>query len=323
MFEATIDNRDGTLWDISELCSEITYKTSRVGKPSSADVTLVGQSPFQDKKFAVANGDILKIRVDGQGMFFGYVFKIGGGRDGEIKLTAYDQIRYLNETDTYVATNVTAEQVIRDNCAVGGLRIGELAKTNHVLPKVLEDGQKRLDMIYRALDSAMLATGRLYVFYDDFGSLQLRDIADMKLSLILGDDSLVYDYGTTRSIDEDTYNHVKLVQDNKTSGKRDAYYEWDSSTMAKWGRLHYYQKVDDGMNEAQIRNMAAQVLKLKNRETVSFSLEALGFVGLRAGMAVQVTIAEQQVDSFYLVEECTHKLSGDSHTMSLEMKVFG
>ncbi len=52
-------------------------------------------------------------------------------------------------------------------------------------------------------------------------------------------------------------------------------------------------------------------------------MDALGFVGMRAGIKVQVTIEKLGISQFYLVEECTHKLAGNDHTMKLEMKVYG
>jgi len=323
LLEVILDNRNGTLWDISGICSEISWKTSRTGKPSSVDLTFISDGLYQDKAFTVNTGDVLRIRKDGQGLFWGYVFEVESGRDEQVSLKAYDQLRYLNESDTYVRINVTADQVIRDNCAVGDLKLGTLAPTGYVIPKVLEDGQKRLDIIYRALDNTMIATGRLYVLYDDYGSLMLRDVEDMTIDLILGDGSLVYDYRIKRSIDSDTYNRIKLVQDNKESGKRDVYITQDSSTIARWGRLQYYQKVDDKLNPAQVQAIMDGLIQLKNRETQQFKLDALGFVGMRAGVKVQVTISKQKINSYFLVDECTHQFSGEDHTMKLTLRVYG
>ncbi len=252
MFEAVIDNLNGTLWDVSELCSEITWKTSRIGKPSSMDVTFIKNGLYQANDFTYANGNIFQVKVDGQGFFWGRVFEVDSGRDEAVKLRAYDQLRYLNEVDTYVQKNIRADQVIMDQCSAVGLTVVTLANTQFVIPKVMEDGQKRMDICCRALDNTLMATGHTFVLYDDYGSVMLRDVNDMVIDLILGDESLVFDYRIKRSIDEDTYNRVKLVQDNKTTGKREAYIAQDSESMAKWGRLQYYQKVDDKLNPAQI-----------------------------------------------------------------------
>src|SRR5690606_23360410 len=123
-----------------------------------------------------------------------------------------------------------------------GLILGDLADTGHKIPRFLQDGQARLDIICKALDETLVADEGLFVFYDDAGNLVLRDVEDMAVDLILGDGSLVYGYSSKREIDSDTYNRVKLVKDNKKSGKREAYVVQDSATIARWGRLQYFQK---------------------------------------------------------------------------------
>lgn len=322
MLETVIDNRNGVLWDVSQLVPELSWKTSRIGKPGQVDMTLV-RGPSYQQQVEVSPGDVIRIRLDGQKFFMGYVFSIEETHERELRITAYDQIRYLMESDTYVRTNVTATQVIKDNALAVGLILGELADTQHKIPRFLQDSQKRIDIICAALDETLMATGRLYVFYDDAGNLVLRDVEDMAIDLILGDGSLVYGYSVKREIDTDTYNRVKLVKDNKKTGRREAYIVQDSSTIARWGRLQYYQKVDEGLNEAQITAMMNRFLELKNREQRRFSLEALGYPGVRAGVKLQVTMEELGVNQFYLVEECTHHFSGDEHTMDLELKVYG
>jgi len=323
LIEILIDNRNGNLWDLSELVPEFTWKTSRIGKPGQVNMTIVRNPPYQQTRFEVNPGDILRIVEDGRKVFLGYVFSIEETHERELQIVAYDQIRYLIEADTYVRTNVTATQVVRDNAEAVGLTLGALAETGYRIPKFLQDGQKRIDIICAALDETLMATGRLYVFYDDAGSLVLRDVEDMAIDLVLGDDSLVFGYSVKREIDTDTYNRIKLVKDNKETGRREAYIVQDSVNIARWGRLQYYQKVDDGLNPAQITAMAERLLQLKNREQRRFTLEALGYPGVRAGMKLQVTIEELGVNQFFLVEECTHEYKGDEHTMTLELKVYG
>lgn len=322
MLEVIIDNRDGTMWDVSQLIPDLSWKTSRVGKPSSLEFTLVKDSPYMHKRFKCSNGDVVRVRKDGFNLFYGYIFSNEEGPEQELKLTAYDQIRYLSETDTYVKTNVTADQVIRDNATELKLRIGELAKTQYAIPKMMQDGQKRIDTICKALDETLLNKNRMYVFYDDFGSLMLRDINDMTVNLVLGDNSLVYGYNIKRSIDDETYNRMKFVQDNKEDGDRKVYITQDSASMARWGRLQYYHKADSKLNKEQIVQMMDRMMTLKNREQRTFSIEALGFPGMRAGVKVQITISKLKLNQYFLVEECTHSFSGGEHTMKLDLRIY-
>lgn len=100
-----------------------------------------------------------------------------------------------------------------------------------------EDNQKLLDIICKALDLTLINSGKNYVFFDDFGSLFVRNIDDLLLDFIVGDNSLMTDYVHKLSIDSDTYNKIKLYKDNKDTGKREIYLAYDSVNMDKWGVL--------------------------------------------------------------------------------------
>ncbi|RXZ77243.1 hypothetical protein EBB07_33770 [Paenibacillaceae bacterium] len=323
MLEIVIDNKDGTLWDISRLVSGMKIRTSRFGKAGTAEFSIVTDFPIGDAEFKVNTGDIVRIKIEDAKMFYGYVFTIDSSQSSEIKITAYDQMRYLTASDTYVFTKVTATQVIQKIAKDANLSVGSLANTGFVIPKMLEDGQTLLDIIYKALDQTLVSQNQLYVFYDDFGKLALANIKDMLLDVVLGEKSLVYDYKYKRSIDSETYNRIKLVRDNKKTKKRDVYIAQDSSTIAKWGRLQYYRKVEDGMNEAQINQALNNLLELKNREGKSFSIEALGDPRIRAGNSIYIDMPELGMKATkHLINECSHNFEGDSHTMSLELAVY-
>lgn len=323
MFELIVDNRNGTLWNLSKLVPELSWSTKRTGKAGTLQFTIIRNPTYQESHYEINCGDVVRLRMNDTVLFCGYVFVLEDSEDRELKVTAYDQLRYLLETDTYVKTNVTATQVLKDNAHDVGLAVGDIADTIHPIKTFSQDGQKRLDMIYKALDETLIAKGRIYVLYDDAGYLTLKDIDNMTIDLILGDGSLVYGYSLKRDIDSDTFNRVKMVKDNQETGKREAYILQDSSKIGKWGRLQYYQKVDDGLNKAQINAMMERVMELKGREQKTFKLDALGYIGMRAGVKLQITIKEQGINQYFLVEECTHQMKGDEHTMSLDLKVYG
>lgn len=316
MLEILIDNRDGIVWDISELVSIVTWKTARIGQPGSLEVTLI-----KHKELRVESGAVIRVREGERGIFYGYVFTVERSDDNTIKLTAYDQIRYLLSHDTYVFSNVTASDVLLKIANDLQLKTGIVAYTSYRIPSLVEDNQKLLDIICKALDLTMINTGRMFVLYDDFGRLNLREPANMATDVVVGDESLAYGYDYKRSIDEDTYNRIKLVQDNKETGKREVYIAQDSRTIAKWGRLQYFQKVDEKLNSAQIRQMLDQLIQLKNRETKTFRINAIGDLSIRAGVYVPVKIEELGIDQYFLVDECSHKWEGIDHTMELKLKV--
>ena len=54
-----LDNKNGNVFDISELVSEVTWKTKRKGKPSSLDIQLL-----KDSKINVSNGDVISFKAE-------------------------------------------------------------------------------------------------------------------------------------------------------------------------------------------------------------------------------------------------------------------
>ncbi|MCR8986103.1 hypothetical protein NW801_13825 [Brevibacillus laterosporus] len=320
--EILIDNKKGNVWDITDITTEITWKTSRIGKPSSLSFSFVDRGIYQDKtSFTVQNGDIVRFMKDGKNVFYGYVFSVIGGMDEDVRITAYDQLRYLLTNDTYVFAKKTATEIIKQITEDVGLKVGELENSGYKIPTMIEDNQKLLDIIWKALDLSIVANGRNLVFYDDFGKLVLKDSTKMLLDFYLGDDSLMTDYAIDRNIDSDTYNRVKIVQDNKKTKKRDVYIAQDSANIAKWGRLQLFEKVDEGMTKAQIKQLLDTLIAVKNKETQRLSLTAIGDIRVRAGCFVPVSIERLGINQPFLVDECTHKFDGSEHTMTVDLKV--
>lgn len=317
MLEIITDDKKGNLYDISELVTEASWKTSRIGKPGSFDFTMI-----QDSNYMINNGDIVTAKYDGKPLFYGYVFTVGRDEEETLKIKAYDQIRYLAASDTYVFKNVTAAAILKRIVNDFGLKWGNIVDTKHVIPSLVEDTQKLIDIIDKALAITTVNTGNIFVMYDDFGRIALKNAKDMVLTISLGDDSLMTGFSFEKSIDTDTYNKIKLVQDNKKSGKRDVHIAQDSANIAKWGLLQYYQKVDEKMNNAQIKQLLTQLTTQKNRETKTLKLDALGDPSIRAGCFVHIEIEELAISQLYLVEECSHKFSGGDYTIQIELKVF-
>lgn len=322
MLELLIDNKDGNVWDVSQVLSSVTWKTSRIGKPGSLDFTFIKNGIYEDSSFKYNNGDIIRFCKDGANVFYGYIFSIDEGKDEAVKISCYDQIRYLMNSETYVLKDVTASDVVRKIAAAFNLKIGRIDDTGYRIPTMVEDGKRLLDTICKALDLTLINSGRNFFLFDDFGELSIRNSEDFLLDFFIGDSSLMYNYTSKRSIDEDTYNKIKLYKDNKDTGKREVYQAQDSANMAKWGVLQLCQSVDEEMNAAQINELLNTLIAVKNRETKSLKIEAIGDIRVRAGCYVPIVIQEYGINQPFLVDECTHRLfDGEEHTMSIELKV--
>lgn len=321
MLEILLDTKRGSLWDLSRVATDISWKTSRIGSPGGLEFTFIDNGIYQDPWFHYENGDIVRVRYNDQNVFYGYIFETDAGKDENVKIKCYDQIRYLTNKDTYTFSNITATNIVKQIAEDFNLRVGNLADTQYRIPSMVEDGQKLLDIIDKALTHTLINSNRNFVLYDDFGSLTIRNIEDLLVPFYIGDDSLLHDYSYKHSIDSDTYNKVKVYQDNKDTKKREVYIAQDSANIAKWGMLQLYQKADDDMNAAQIKELVNNLIALKNRETKNLKLECIGDIRVRAGSYVPIVIDKYDINQPFVIDEATHKFNGAEHQMSLELKV--
>lgn len=319
MTEVLIDNKNGTVWEMP--VTELSWKTGRIGKVGSLDVELAIEEPL---KYPINSGDIIRVMDGKHKVFYGYVFETGFTKDSRVSVKAYDQLRYMMANDTFVFKPMTGTAAIKKIATDLGLKIGTFEETGYVVPGVVEDDKKALDVVLKYLDSTLIATNRNFVLFDNFGQLDLRNINNTAIpadTFYIGEESLLFDYTYKRSIDNETYNRVKLVRDNKETGKRDVYIAQDSANIAKWGRLQYFQKVDEKMKDAQIKDLLDRLIKLRNRETKTLKLDCLGHWGVRAGSFVMIYIEKLGIKQYFLVDDCDHKKKEGVHTMSLELKV--
>ena len=303
---------DGTIHDITTIVSEAKWKTVRRGTAGSFTLTALPSSVKWD------HGGIIRVKSGGCGLFYGYVFKISAKSDGMTDITAYDQLRYLKNKNTYVFTNRKASEIIQEICDDFRLKTGSVPDTGYVIPSMTEDGSELFDIMLKALDQTLVNTGRMYFLWDDFGALSVSEISDGKLDIMLGDGSLATDYSYESSIDGETYDQIKLVRDNKDTGKRDLYLFKDSSNIARWGLLQYFEKVDKDMNSAQITQRGNQLLELHNRPQRTFSVEGISDLRVRAGKMIFVQIKALGINQFFLIEEAEHNLIGG--TMKIKIK---
>ncbi|WP_328802032.1 hypothetical protein T3H97_06380 [Paenibacillus sp. LX16] len=319
--EILLDNKNGRVWDVSQIVSDATWTTKRIGAASSFEFTMIKGGIYQDPSFVINNGDVIRVRDGDWNIFYGYVFEINESRDESVKVKCYDQIRYLMSNDTYVFKGIKASDVVRRIADDFGLKTGTLQDTGYVIPVMIEDNKKLLDTIWKALDLTLIHSGQNFIFFDDFGKLMVRRLSELKVNIGIGDESLMTDFEYTRSIDTDTYTKIKIVQNNKKTGKRDVYIAQDSANSARWGQLQLYQVADEKQNAAQINQLLSQLAQLKNRETRSLSLTAIGVPGIRAGSFIPVVIEELGLSQYFCVDECSHSFEGAVHTMKLKLVV--
>ena len=292
----------------------IQWTTERAGSPSILKFTVV-----KDDVIVFSEGDAVRLKIDGEGVFFGFVFTKKRSKDGNIQVTAYDQLRYFKNKDTYVYENKTASQVIQMIANDFNLNLGTIEQTSFIIPSRVEQNTSLFDIVQNALDLELQNKGELFCLYDKFGSLTLQNIASMKLDLLICEDT-AEDFDYSSSIDENTYNQIKLTYDNDQTGAREVYIAKDSSKINQWGVLQFYETLQKGENG---QAKADALLKLYNKKTRNLKVDnCLGDIRCRAGTmpVVQLNLGDIVTSNYLIVEKATHTFKNDQHLMSLNLR---
>ena len=290
----------------------IKWTTSREGTPGSLEFTVV-----KDNIINFQEGNRVELIVDNTPVFSGFVFKKSRTKESTISVKAYDQLRYFKNKDTYIYENKTASQVLEMIAKDYGLFTGDVADTKYSMSAV-EDNSTLFDIMKNALDATLINTKEMYVLYDDFGQLTIKNIGDMKVPVKIDDKAAEnFDYET--SIDGETYNKIKLLYEDSDSGKMEVFTAQSNYTIKKWGVLQYFDKIDNTENAA----MTAQaLLSIYNNKSRSLSINGIfGDLRVRAGSQVPVflNLGDIVANTYLIVEKCTHTFKQDQHTMDIEL----
>lgn len=308
-----IIQHDRTIYTLAPEDS-ITWTTERKGAPGSLKFKV-----FKDDKLTITEGDAVRLKVDNKPMFYGFVFSLKRDKDRRIDVTAYDQLRYLKNKDTYVFNNKKASEIVRMIADDFRMQTGYIEDTEYRIASRVEENTSLFDMIQNSLDITLQNMKYMYVLYDDFGKLTLKGLDNMRLDVLI-DEETGQNYDYKSSIDSNTYNRIKLTYDNEKTKTREVYIAQDSKNMNKWGVLQYFEKIQKGENG---QSKADALLSLYNKKTRNLSIkENFGDTRVRAGsmVVVNMDLGDIKIKNLMLVEKCKHEFKDSQHTMDLTLR---
>ncbi|MEH7342762.1 hydrolase [Bacillus sp. JJ1532] len=291
----------------------IVWETTRKGAPGKLTFSVL-----KDVALNFEEGNAVRLKKDGKNIFYGFVFTKKRSKEGLINVTAYDQLRYLKNKDTYVYTNKTASEFIKMVAADFRLNTGTIQDTGYKIPSRVEDNKELFDMFQNALDLTMDNTKKMYILYDNFGKLTLRDLEKMKLDVLIDEETgESFDY--TSSIDSNTYNKIKLSYENEKTGKREIFIAQDNNNINNWGMLQHFGTIKESTN-GKIK--ADVLLSLYNRKTRNLSMKkAFGNIYVRGGnmVVVRLDLDDIKVMNYMLVNSVKHTFKESEHFMDLSL----
>lgn len=317
--ELLVGNESGTKVYQPAVQEGIEWSTERKDTPGKLVFKVL-----KDDILDFSEGSPVRMEADGDNVFFGFVFKQQRAKDQIITVTAYDQLRYLKNKDTKVYEGKTASQFTKMIADDYALNVGTLEDTGYVIESRVEENTSLFEMIANALDLTLTNTGEMYVLYDDFGKLTLKSLSSMYVGVpgayLMIDEETGENFDYTSSIDENTYNKIKLTYDNEDTGYREVYIAQDSSNINKWGILQYFDTLQKGENG---QAKADALLKLYNKKTRNLKItNALGDNRVRAGsmVVINLDLGDIKLKNWMLVEKCKHTYKEGEHWMDLTLR---
>lgn len=271
----------------------------------------------KDSTLNFQEGNPVRLAVDGTNLFYGFVFTKKRDKGPTIDVVAYDQIRYLIKNKDIIAyEGKKASDLIKMIAQDYRLNLGTIEDTGLIMDGGVEDNKTLIDIIQTALNTTLRETKKLFVLYDDFGKLTLKNIENMKLGLLI-DEETGENFDYESSIDNQTYNKIKLAYDNEKTGKREIFIAQDGQHINDWGLLQYFESIDNVIGAAEKANT---LLALYNQKTRHLSIKnALGDIRVKGGtsLVVALNLGDIVVNNLMVVDSVKHKFKEDEHLMDL------
>ena len=315
-FELYIYNNVNNKVYVPIIKDKITWTTERKGTAGKLTFTVV-----KDNIIDFNEGSKVIFRYNGQNVFCGYVFSKSRDKEHHISVTAYDQLRYLKNKQTYIYENKSADEIVRMIANDFLLQIGELESTNYKIASKIEDNSTLFDIIQNAINDTILNRNEMFVLYDEFVYLTLKNAANMIIPtdfIISSSTAQNFDYQT--NIDNQTYNRIALYFDNDQTNKREFYTAQDIQNINRWGILQLTESINQNEN-ANIK--ANAMLSLYNNVERNLTINnAFGDLRARAGSSIFVAlnIGDLILNEYMLIEKSTHEFANNLYTMTLELR---
>lgn len=274
-------------------------------------------------------GNVIRLYDDVFSYFYGYVFTTEHDPNAhKVKITAYDQIRYLKNQDTYVFPDATLSAIISNITSDYGIKEGVLANPSYKVKAHVAENKSLLDIIDDAIDEVMMYTGELYILFDYYGSLTLVNSTSSLFDTgMLIDVKSLQDYDIQSTIDDDdVYNRVRLVYKDSDAGTLRIFESPKDGKpniqQEQWGLLQHYESLDDVTNAQKKADLLLSTHNHIKRTIRLKDVPGDAKTVVRAGsrIYVKMNLGDVQQDGMLIVNRCVHKWDNCVHLMDLDME---
>ena len=312
----------GKQFDITDIVSDPKWTTDMESQPGKFEFRI-----NVDPNVFLKNGDVIELQMDSKLIFKGKVFVRKKSQGGMWRVVAYDNLRYLKNEDTIVFDASAIDKRFVTIMETLNLPYRVLDKSTYACAAQVADTKTYYTMLKEAWEETHLKTDEQFGVRDNNGVIELYNTKRFATNLIIGDNSLLSEYDYTNTIDEETYNSIKVVKEDKDNNTREIYVSKDSTSINKFGTLQIVEMVTDAdANKAQMKEQGDKKLKQHNKEFKYLEMpKVIGHPDVSAGKSVYLDISDLYNDglsknTLSRVIRCTHHLES-AHTMELEVEV--
>ncbi|MFM9413346.1 phage tail tip lysozyme [Peptococcus simiae] len=292
---------------------KVTWK--REGEPGKLEFTTA-----KNGDLSYQNGNMAILFCDEDPVFVGWIFTKSRGDLKTIDCVAYDQIRYLKYKDTIQYDSKSYGDLVKMVAGDHNLQVGEVAETGVKMSRTEEDVEL-YDIFDKAYQNTLIEGGEAFVLYDNVGKLTLKNIKDMVYRGKVFDAKAMQAWEYTNTIDEGTYNRVKITVKDDAAGQAETLVAENPEHIKDWGVLQFHAVSNEP--KELIKMKADDVLKKVDRPVRKLALKGvLGDIAIRGGSVIYVNLplGDMQASAAFWVESVTHTIRGNSHLMDMEIQ---
>ena len=289
---------------------EITVEWTRFAAPGQMKLTVM-----KDDVLKFEEGDTVRLKINDEKFFFGFLFTYERKDDDRYQLTCYDALRYLKSKDIFKMKKMTYTKALKKACKRYGLKMGTIANTKYVRKAKVFTGTV-YDMLENYRKKTKQSTGNQFILYADWNQICLKKQSAMKTDYVI-EAEVAKEYSYQSSIDDGVYTVVKLYK--KKGKKTKVYSKTLKAAKKKYGRLTY-------VNSTKLKKKSKIKKKLKKiaeahdtpRKKLSFT-GVFGITEIRAGSGVTVRLnaVGMSLNKNMTVHKVTHRFADGVHTMDL------
>lgn len=325
-YELIIQNiKSKELFDVTSLASDIQYTTALDGQAGVFSFNLE-KDPNDILEICLGSIVYFKAMEDGvkKLIFYGKINSLGTDGTEAYNVVAYDQIVTLKNEDYVNWMGGTIVDIFNEICLrMNIVNKKIIAQSNYKTEPKLFAKETYYSMFNDIAISTLLKDPKQPRFFirDNFGTLELDEISSStsRTNYVVGDESLLMDYTYKTDIENDTYTRVNVVKTNKDSGIQNFVVAEDRVNLNYWGIKQLIKEVSEETNDAQMKDTASKLLKLKNRSKKTMNLNAIGIGDFKCGSGFKLQLKKIGIDQWVYIKTITHNFDNDLHTMDMEV----